>query len=89
MSEWLRNKWFWFTLYHPRVAHVVYWLSLNHWRYVFVNWYFNHSQRYCWADLALWSLGRHRWRDMSAPKKCGYCYACMNKEEIVDDAKGR
>jgi hypothetical protein len=82
--EWCRKKWFWFSLYHPQMARFVYWLSLRHWKLVFIKWHFKHRKKYCWADLVMWSLGYQRWRDMSAPSKCGYCLSCMSKTEIEE-----
>ena len=35
----------------------------------------------CWADLVISTKLAGKWRDIQDATKCGYCCACMTKEE--------
>lgn len=37
----------------------------------------------CWADLVIYSMISGDWDSVRTAKKCGYCGACMTREEII------
>lgn len=42
----------------------------------------------CWADLVIYTHISNDWGSVGEANKCGYCGACMTKEEIENMAGG-